>query len=62
MAKSYLISLSQSDLEAIIFRCIDQAIKLNNLGANVLNPEKEKSPAQKNKPSDKRIKKEAING
>lgn len=34
MAKSYLITLTESDLQTLVFSVVDRAIKLNKLAGN----------------------------
>ncbi len=41
MSKSYLITLTQSELETIIFDCIDKAFKLNILSEKEAMPSNE---------------------
>ena len=50
MAKSYLITLTQSDLESIVFNAVDRALKLNKLAIKEggKHPEKPSSEIEKN--------------
>ncbi len=38
MAKSYLITLSEADLQTLVFSAVDRAIKLNKLSGGLQNP------------------------
>lgn len=50
MLKSYLITLSETDLQTLVFSAVDRAIKLNKLSRNFPDPTNKNSSEIKKTP------------